>query len=39
MCLSKDVNANATADGSIRVTYAGLMDMMNDQELLGVIGQ
>ena len=35
--LSKDVNANATADGSIRV-YAGLMDMMNDQELLGVIG-
>ena len=37
MYLSKDVNANATADGSIRV-YAGLMDMMNDQELLGVIG-
>ncbi|GKS89701.1 M48 family metallopeptidase [Acidovorax sp. SUPP2539] len=35
--LSKDVNANATADGSIRV-YSGLMDMMNDQELLGVIG-
>ncbi len=35
--LSKEVNANATADGSIRV-YAGLMDMMNDQELLGVIG-
>ena len=35
--LSKQVNANATADGSIRV-YAGLMDMMNDQELLGVIG-
>lgn len=35
--LSKEVNANATPDGSIRV-YAGLMDMMNDQELLGVIG-
>ncbi len=31
------VNANATADGSIRV-YSGLMDLMNDQELLGVIG-
>ncbi|MFN3432343.1 MAG: ABC transporter substrate-binding protein, partial [Candidatus Sericytochromatia bacterium] len=26
--LSKEVNANATADGSIRV-YSGLMDMMN----------
>lgn len=35
--LSKEVNANATADGSIRV-YSGLMDMMNDQELLAVIG-
>lgn len=35
--LSKDVNANATADGSIRV-YSGLMDLMNDQELLGVLG-
>ncbi|WP_311223322.1 MULTISPECIES: M48 family metallopeptidase [unclassified Acidovorax] len=35
--LSNEVNANATADGSIRV-YSGLMDMMNDQELLGVIG-
>ncbi|SFD73154.1 M48 family metallopeptidase [Paracidovorax konjaci] len=35
--LANEVNADATADGSIRV-YAGLMDMMNDQELLGVIG-
>ena len=35
--LSREVNANATPDGSIRV-YSGLMDMMNDQELLGVIG-
>lgn len=35
--LTKDVNAFATPDGSIRV-YAGLMDMMNDDELLSVIG-
>lgn len=35
--LSNEVNANATPDGSIRV-YSGLMDRMNDQELLGVIG-
>jgi len=35
--ITKDVNANATPDGSIRV-YSGLMDMMNDQELLGVLG-
>ena len=35
--LSKDVNANATADGSIRV-YTGLMDMMTDEELLFVLG-
>lgn len=35
--LANEVNADATADGSIRV-YSGLMDMMNDQELLGVIG-
>jgi putative metalloprotease len=34
---TEDVNANATPDGSIRV-YSGLMDLMNDQELLGVIG-
>ena len=35
--LDPSVNANATADGSVRV-YSGLMDLMNDQELLGVIG-
>jgi putative metalloprotease len=35
--ITKDVNANATPDGSIRV-YSGLMDMMNDQEMLGVLG-
>ena len=35
--LSPQVNANATPDGSLRV-YSGLMDLMNDQELLGVIG-
>jgi metalloprotease len=34
---SKQVNANASADGSIRV-YTGLMDLMSDQELLFVIG-
>ncbi|MDR2154304.1 MAG: M48 family metalloprotease [Burkholderiaceae bacterium] len=34
---AKSINANATPDGSIRV-YTGLMDMMTDQELLGVIG-
>lgn len=32
-----DVNAFAVADGSIRV-YSGLMDIMSDEELLGVIG-
>ena len=32
-----DVNAFACADGSIRV-FAGLMDIMSDEELLGVIG-
>lgn len=35
--LSPEINANATPDGSIRV-YSGLMDRMNDAELLGVIG-
>lgn len=35
--LSDQVNANATADGSVRV-YSGLMDLMTDSELLGVIG-
>lgn len=35
--LSKEINAFAVADGSIRV-YSGLMDLMNDEELLFVIG-
>ena len=35
--ITKQINANATPDGSIRV-YSGLMDMMNDQEMLGVLG-
>jgi len=35
--MSDDVNAFATPDGSIRV-YAGLMDLMTDDELRGVIG-
>ena len=34
---SSQVNANASADGSVRV-YAGLMDMMTDDEMLFVIG-
>lgn len=33
----KDVNAFATADGSVRV-FKGLMDIMTDQELLAVMG-
>ncbi len=33
----KDVNAFATADGSVRV-FQGLMDMMTDGELLAVMG-
>lgn len=32
-----DVNAFACPDGSVRV-FAGLMDIMDDEELLGVIG-
>lgn len=32
-----EVNAFACADGSVRV-YTGLMDIMDDQEVLGVIG-
>lgn len=32
-----EVNAFACADGSVRV-YTGLMDLMDDDELLGVIG-
>jgi putative metalloprotease len=35
--LSKEVNANASADGSVRV-YTALMDLMTDDELLFVIG-
>ncbi|MDK2124331.1 M48 family metallopeptidase [Parachitinimonas caeni] len=35
--LTKDVNAFAAPDGSIRV-YAGLMDLMDDDELRSVIG-
>jgi putative metalloprotease len=35
--LSPTVNAFALGDGTIRV-YSGLMDMMNDQELLFVLG-
>lgn len=35
--LTKDVNAWAMANGCIRV-YSGLMDLMNDDELRGVIG-
>ena len=35
--ISSDVNANASADGSVRV-YSGLMDKLTDAELLAVIG-
>jgi len=35
--ITKDVNAWAMANGCIRV-YSGLMDLMNDDELRGVIG-
>ena len=35
--LTKSVNAWAMANGCVRV-YSGLMDMMNDDELRGVIG-
>ena len=34
---SKQINANASADGSIRF-YSGLMDMMTDDELLFIVG-
>jgi len=34
---TSDVNAFACADGSVRV-YTGLMDIMSDDEVLGVIG-
>ena len=33
----KEVNAFACADGSVRV-YTGIMDVMTDDELLGIIG-
>jgi len=35
--LTKDINAFAMADGTVRV-YQGLMDLMNDEELLFVMG-
>lgn len=35
--LTKDVNAFAAADGSVRV-FSGLMDLMDDNQLLAVIG-
>lgn len=35
--LTQEVNAFACADGSVRV-YSGLMDIMTDDEVLGVIG-
>jgi len=35
--LSKDINAFAMADGTVRV-YSGLMDLMTDDELLFVMG-
>jgi metalloprotease len=35
--LTKEVNAFAMADGTIRV-YSGLLDLMNDEELLFIIG-
>lgn len=35
--LIKEVNAFATADGSVRV-FSGLMDIMDDNQLLAVIG-
>lgn len=35
--ITDDINANASADGSVRV-YSGLMDMMTDDELRFVLG-
>ncbi|MCH5240141.1 MAG: M48 family metallopeptidase [Muribaculaceae bacterium] len=35
--MTNEVNAFACADGSVRV-YSGLMDLMSDDEVLGVIG-
>ena len=34
---TSEVNAFACADGSVRI-YSGLMDLMTDEEILGVIG-
>lgn len=34
---TSDINAFACPDGSVRV-YTGIMDMMNDDELVGIIG-
>jgi putative metalloprotease len=34
---TNDVNAFAVADGSVRI-FSGLMDIMSDEEVLGVIG-
>ncbi|MDL2319877.1 M48 family metallopeptidase [Alistipes sp. OttesenSCG-928-B03] len=34
---TQDVNAFAVADGNVRI-YSGLMDIMSDEEVLGVIG-
>lgn len=34
---TKEINAFACADGSVRV-YSGIMDLMNDDELMGIIG-
>lgn len=35
--MTNEINAFACADGSVRV-YSGLMDLMSDDEVLGVIG-
>lgn len=35
--ITQDINAFACADGSVRV-YSGLMDLMTDDEVLGVVG-
>lgn len=35
--ITDEVNAFACPDGSVRV-YSGIMDMMNDDQLLGIIG-
>lgn len=35
--LTKDINAWAMANGCIRV-YSGIMDMMNDNEIIGILG-